>query len=341
MKHFLRVLVLVAGLALFGWFVHRAGAAEIWRTVSRLGWSAPLVLVPFTCTQAADALGWFFAFGKRDRHGVPFRSFYRVRWSGEAVNNVIPSATVAGEAVKIYLLHKRGIAGHDATASVIVGRTIQTLMQVSFIALGAAAFLHVAGHKPGVAPAMIAILAFSLTLLGAMIWLQARGIFALLVRLADKFGAGRTAWHARVAALVNIDRQVLDFYRHDRRHFLLSAGGYACAWLLCDTMDIYLVSWLLGMPVDWLHALAIESFIGVSRLIGFLVPGSIGVQETGITLICSLAGLPQAFGPAYAIIRRGRDLAFVGIGWLMLYAEEADLKGFTKRVTAEQAEEAR
>jgi putative membrane protein len=335
MKHVLRLLVLVAGLAAFGWFIHRAGAAEIWRTVSRLGWSAPLVLVPFTCAQAADALGWFFAFGNRNRHGVSYWSFYRVRWSGEAVNNVIPSATVAGEAVKVYLLHKRGIRAQDATASVIVGRTIQTLMQVSFIALGAAAFLRVAGDQAGVRPAMIAILAFSVALLGAMIWLQSRGIFALLLKLADTFGAGRTAWHARVAKLVHIDRQVLDFYRHDRRHFLLSAGGYACAWMICDTTDIFLVSWLLGMPVDWLHAMAIESFIGVSRLIGFLVPGSIGVQETGITLICSLAGLPAAFGPAYAIIRRGRDLAFVGIGWLMLYAEEANLKGFTQRVTAD------
>jgi uncharacterized membrane protein YbhN (UPF0104 family) len=104
---------------------------------------------------------------------------------------------------------------------------------------------------------------------------------------------------------------------------------------MLDTLDSFLVAWLLGMPMAWLQALAIEAFIGVARILGFLTPGSLGVQETGITLVCSLAGLPPEFGPAYAIIRRGRDACYAALGWFFLYLEESSLSAFREHMREE------
>jgi uncharacterized membrane protein YbhN (UPF0104 family) len=114
---------------------------------------------------------------------------------------------------------------------------------------------------------------------------------------------------------------------------MLSVCGYFTGWLL-DTLDIYLVSWLLGMPVGWTQALAIEAFISVAKMLGLFVPGALGVQESGIVVVCRLAGLPDALGLAYAIIRRGRDVVYASIGWLLLYLEEATLKGLPGRVAS-------
>lgn len=333
----LRGLLLAAGLVVFGWFVHRAGPAEIWRTVSRLGWMAPLVLVPFAFVYAAESLGWRWAFGAHRAPKLPFRSLYRIRWCGEAVNNVVPSGTVGGEAVKVYLLHKRGVPPGDATASVIVGRTVQTLMQVTFIAMGAAAFLHVAPDRAGLKPTLVVILVLCVGLIGGMFWLQARGLFTTVLTWTRALGLRVQALESRGERLLRIDRQVLDFYRGERRHFALSAMAYLTGWLL-DTTDLLLVAWLLGMPIDWLHALAIEAFIGVARLMAFVVPGGIGIQETGISLIAQLAGLPDALGLAYAIIRRGRDVTYAGLGWGMLWLEEAGLRRLRERVEREAEE---
>ena len=338
MKLLLRLLVLAAGLAMFGWFVHRAGPGEIWNSISRLGWYAPLILLPLATVYAAETLGWHFAFGALHPHRLPFATLYRVRLCGEAVNNVIPSGTVGGEATKIYLLHKRGVPGGDATAATIVGRTVQTLMQVTFIALGAAAFVHLAGGQPGVKTGMAIVLALSLAFIGTLFYLQTHGMFSLLLKGARAFRLHLRILESRVDKLVRIDRQVLDFYWKDRRHFLLSAGAYLGAWLL-DTFDVFLVAWLLGMPIDWLQALGIEAFIGVARLLGFLVPGSLGIQETGITLVCHLAGLRPEFGPAYAVIRRGRDLMFAALGWFLLYREEASFTALREHVTEEAQRE--
>jgi uncharacterized protein (TIRG00374 family) len=330
----LRLALLLAGLGVFAGFVRREGLPEVWASVAGLGWRLPLVLVPVALVHAVETLGWHFAFGSRARHGLPFASLYRIRLSGEAVNNVVPSATVGGEAVKVYLLHKRGVCPGDAAASVIVGRTIQTLAQVAFIVVGALALARLTGRHSGLGPAVAGVLAFSILLLAGMIWLQTHGMFGLVLRVAHRLRLPLRALEAQRERLLRIDRQVLDFYRTQRKCLALSAAGYLGGWLL-DSTDLLLVSWLLGSPATWLQTLAVEAFIGVARIVAFVVPGAIGVQEAGTAFLCGVVGLPNPLGVAYALIRRGRDLVVAGTGWLLLYLEEASLKNLRAHVAAE------
>ena len=334
MKIAFRAILLLLGLGLFGWFVHRAGPGEIWRTCASLGWYAPLALIPYGVVYGVDTLGWKFAFAREAVSRVGFWSLFRVRWCGEAVNNVVPSAYVGGEAVKVYLLRKRGVAIRDATASVIVGRTVQTLTQVMFIALGSAAFLSIAQPTSAFRQGMIAVLVGSLAAIGALFWLQSRGMFSILFAILERLKIRIKSLESNRAGLEQVDRQVVGFYRHDRGRFFKSTCFYLGGWLL-DTMDIFLVSWLVGMPISWSQALAIEAFIGVAKVLGLFVPGALGVQESGIALVCRMAGLPDALGLSYAIIRRGREVIYASFGWLLLYAEEATLKGLSGKVAAQ------
>jgi putative membrane protein len=334
MKTAARLLLLAAGLALFAWFVQRAGVGEIWRTCAKLGWLAPLALLPYAVIYMADTLGWRFAFPGNTPLTVGFWRLYRIRLCGESVNNVVPSAYIGGESVKVYLLHQQGVSAGQAAASVIVGRTLQTLTQVLFIALGAAAFLSMADPGSGVRRGMVFVLAGSLVVVAALFWLQSHGMFSVLFRVLSKLNLRVTSVESKREKLEQIDRRVVDFYRNDRRRFALSAGSYFAGWLL-DTLDIFLVAWLLGMPIGWTQALAVEAFVSVAKVLGLFVPGALGVQESGIALVCRLAGLPDALGLAYAIIRRGRDVVYASLGWLLLYLGEATLKGLPARVATE------
>ena len=177
------------------------------------------------------------------------------------------------------------------------------------------------------------VLAGSIAAVVALFWLQSRGMFLMIVKALDQFGMRLAMLESRRASLKRIDERVMGFYRGERRRVAASAAGYLGGWLL-DTMDILLVSWLVGMPISWTQALAIEAFIGVAKVMGLFVPGAIGVQETGIALVCRLAGLPDALGLSYAIIRRGREVVYSSIGWLLLYVEEASLKGISGRISA-------
>jgi len=314
MKLALKIFVAALGLALFAWFVHRAGVGVISRAFANLGWTAPLVLLPFTLVYLLDTAGWRFAFGAAGPP-VNFPTLIRVRWAGEAVNLVVASAYIGGEAVKVELLHKRGVPRLQSGSSVVAGRTAQTLAQVMFIAVGAVAG---AANLPADSPARLGLLCITVlaaAIVALMFALQKRGMFRTLIALVPIRALTKHA-----ASLRELDTRIFDFYRNDRRSFFLSTGSYFAGWI-ADSLEILFVSNLLGMPIDFTQALAVEAFISVAKALGIFVPGALGVQDSGIVFLCYLFGLPTALGVTYAIIRRGRELVFALIGGAFLYAE--------------------
>ena len=332
MKLALRLLVGLAGLVLFAWFVYRAGVTEILAAFSKLGWYAPLVLLPFAIVYLFDTLGWRFAFGKHP--GPSFPVLMRIRWAGEAVNSVVPSAYIGGEAVKVYLLTKRGVPGVIATSSAVTGKIIQTLGQVVFITLGAFAALTI---LPPDSPARYGI--FVVAALGSVIvfmlfQLQRYGMFTGLLALARKLKLRLAPLERSEANLRQLDDRIRNFSRTDPAHFWLSFATYTIGWI-CDALEIFLVSYLIGIPLSWTEAMAVESFTSVAKALGIFVPGALGIQESGIVLLFHIFGLPEALGLPYAVIRRGREVIYALIGALFLHLEHADVRSL-ERSTREQ-----
>ena len=329
MKLALKIIVAVLGLALFAWFVQRAGVEEIARAFANLGWLAPVVLLPFGLVYLLDTLGWRFAFGDAGVPGIGFGTLARIRWAGESVNTVVPSAYLGGEAIKVQLLHKRGVPRVHSASSAVAGKTAQVLAQVIFIAAGAVAGAVILPPESPARVGMLTITALAAVIVALLIWLQQRGLFRTLTALLPV-----RALTNRAESFRRLDERIFEFYRKDRRHFLLSTASYFGGWM-ADTLEILLVSHLLGMPIDFTQALAVEAFISVAKALGIFVPGALGVQESGIVFLCYLFGLPPALGVSYAIIRRGRDVVYVAIGGMFLYAE-----GFSFRKQIATSEEA-
>ena len=315
MRLALKIFVAAVGLALFAWFVRRAGVGEIARAFTNLGWLAPIALLPFGLVYLLDTLGWRFAFGDEGVPGIEFGTLARIRWAGESINTVLPSAYIGGEAVKVQLLHKRGVPRVHGGSSVVAGKTAQVVAQVMFIAAGAVAGVVILPPESPARVGMLAITALAAVIVGLLFWLQQRGMFRTLSAVLPV-----RALTTRAESLRRLDERIFEFYRKDRLHFLLSTAAYFAGWI-ADTLEILLVSHLLGMPIDFSQALAVEAFISVAKALGIFVPGALGVQESGIVFLCYLFGLPPALGISYAIIRRGREVVYVAIGGIFLYAE--------------------
>jgi glycosyltransferase 2 family protein len=332
-KTFWKILALLAGLALFGWYVSRADLRAVGEVLGRLSWLAPLVLLPYFIVYIVDCVGWRFCLPPR--LNVPFLTLFRIRWAGESVNNVLPSAYIGGETVKVYLLRKHGVAGQAGASAAVVSKTAQSVAQLILILLAALAFLRLAGDQPGLVMGMSVVLASGALVLAGLFWMQRRGIFGLLLALASTLRLKLRALQNRRESILEIDRTITGFYRNHRPRFYASTIFYLGGWLL-DTLEIYLVAHLLGMPITWTQALAVEAFTGVAKALGMWVPGSIGIQESGIVMLGRLAGLPDTLSVTYALLRRAREIIFAGIGWLFLYAEHTNLQV----IRAETAQEA-
>ncbi|PYJ65906.1 MAG: hypothetical protein DMF38_03395 [Verrucomicrobia bacterium] len=330
----LRLIIAGAGLVLFAWFVHRTGVNTISRAFTTLGWSAPLILLPYALVYLLDTVGWRLCFGRTLSKAISFGTLFRIRWAGESLNNVVPSAYLGGEAVKVYFLHKRGLPVVEGASSVVIGKTAQVLAEVIYIALGAVAGSSILPANSPARAGMFAISGAATALIAMLFWLQHRGMFSTLLALTGRLRLRIRALTSRAESLRQLDRRIFDFYRNDRRRFLSSVTFYLLGWI-ADSLEILLVSRLLGMPLDWSQAVAFEAFIGVAKALGVFAPAALGVQESGIIFLSYLFGFPPALAVPYAIIRRARDLTFALIGGALLYAEEPALRGFAQRVARE------
>ncbi len=334
MKAALRWFLLLLGLALFGWFIYRAGPAEIFATVSRLGWLAPVVVMPYFLVYVLDTWGWLLAFGNYAAVRPKYLTLFRVRWVGESINNVVPSGYVGGEALKAYLLHKRGVPGLTCGTSVVASKTCQVLAQVLFIGIGALAALPNLPSDSGARRGMLFITVAAFAVVILLFALQREGMFSTLNRVLKRLKIRIPTLEKHETSLRKLDDQIYQFYHRDRRRFFQSTGAFLLGWM-ADALEIYVVCHLLGLPLSVTEAIAIESFISVAKALGIFIPAAMGVQESGVVLLFQIFGLPVTMGVAYAILRRGRELFYVLIGGLLLYLEEASVKTTLERASKE------
>jgi putative membrane protein len=321
----LRWILFLLGLSLFGWFIHRAGPGEIWAHVQKLGWFAPVIVLPYLVVYLLDTWGWYLAFGKYAAVRPRFLTLFRVRWAGEAVNNVIPSGYVGGEAVKAYLLHKRGVPGLTGGTSVVASKTCQVLAQVAFIGLGALLALSQLPADSGARRGMMVITVAAFGVVGLLLLLQRRGMFSTVQEVLKRFNLRFKVIEKHEANFRKLDDQVYQFYHSDRLRFFQTTFIYFLGWLT-DALEVFVVCHLLDLPLSVAEALTIEAFISVAKAMGIFVPAALGVQESGVVLLFKIFALPAPIAVTYAILRRGRELFYVIVGGILLYTEEASLQ---------------
>lgn len=315
MKAHFKALLLIGILGLFGWYLSKLGPAEVFEVITRLGYLAPLILVPYFVVYMVDCLAWSQTL---PRIKVAFWTRYRIRWAGESVNNLVPTAYVGGEAAKVLLLRPYGISAHDGAVAAVVSKTAQTVAQLFFILAASTVFFQLANGQPKLRIGILFILVGGIAAVAALFWVQKIGLFRMFWAFAGALPWKLRAIEERKTRMLELDQTIFGYYREHRARFYRSTFFYLCGWTL-DTVEIYLVAHLLDVPITWWQALVVEAFTGVAKAVGMWLPGSLGVQESGIILMGKLVGLPDTFVAAYALIRRARELIFAGVGILLFY----------------------
>ena len=117
--------------------------------------------------------------------------------------------------------------------------------------------------------------------------------------------------------LGDLDRALAALYRHGRRRLVASALVHAVAWA-SGGLEIYIVLSLLGTPIPLGTALIIESFAGGVKFASFMVPASLGALEGGYVAFFEAFGLAATSGLSFVLVRRLREMAWAGVGFLAL-----------------------
>src|SRR4029453_15046999 len=110
-----------------------------------------------------DALAWWVLFPKSDR--LPLRKLFWIRWIGESVSTIVPSAAVGGDIVRARLAAINGAPVPVAAGSVLVDLTLGVFTQAVFTVLGLVLLVEVTGQRDFVRPTLLGA---SLGLFGIM-----------------------------------------------------------------------------------------------------------------------------------------------------------------------------
>src|SRR6185503_13588230 len=88
-------------------------------------------------------------------------------------------------------------------------------------------------------------------------------------------------------------------------------------WLL-GAVEAFVILVFLGIPADLVTATVIEALGAGVRFATFLVPASLGAFESANAAAFEAMGLGAGAGLAFSFVRRARQVAWIGIGLLVL-----------------------
>ncbi|HTY78657.1 MAG TPA: flippase-like domain-containing protein [Candidatus Bathyarchaeia archaeon] len=326
----IRLALLLGGAALFAWLVASIGPRAILAAFADLSWRLVVILVfPFGVTTLLDTLGWRYAFR---RSVVPFPSLLAARLAGEAFNLTTPTASVGGEALKAWLV-RPWVPLAKGLPSVVIAKTTIVIGQALFLVIGIAAAHAALPSDSLLIRGMQWLLVVQLVAVGGFVVVQASSALRGSTRWLEKAGWLRDQL---LVTLTQINDELARFYRSEPARLTLSIFYHFLAWLI-GVLEPWLILRWTGMPVSLAEAAAIEAFSTGIRFAAFLVPGYLGVLEAGHMAIFAALGLGAPAGLSFTLIRRIRELAWTGLGFLLLLplktrASAADASAGQERV---------
>jgi glycosyltransferase 2 family protein len=195
-----------------------------------------------------------------------------------------------------------------------------TIAQVLFILIGIALGFWILGADGSseqiVAAALLSagLLLFGIT---AFIFVQRRGLFAWILETLRALGLRIAFLESRQEKLRSLDRTILDFYTHRRFTFYASTGLYLLGWL-AEAVEVFIIISYLGGPANFLSAVSIGALSVFIKGGTFFIPGSLGAQDAGNLFLLKAFGYGDVTGITFALLRRFRELVWIGIGLLCL-----------------------
>ncbi len=315
----LRYLLSFLGLLILSLLIWHVGPGNIYDAAARLGPVALVViLVPSLAMYLVEAYGWRITLGPTGRN-VPFRHVLAIRTAGEVVNMTMP-AYVGGEPLKAYLLQKHGVPMVDGLASVVIAKTTMTIAQILFILVGIALgfwLLGTNGSSGQIAAGGLLSAGILLFGIAGFVLVQRHGLFTSLLTLLRRCGLRIALLEAKADKLKALDETILNFYTHHQSTFYASTGLYLLGWL-AEALEVFVIIYYLGGPATALSALSIGALSVLIKGGTFFIPGSLGAQDGGNLLLLQAFGYSDVTGITFALLRRFRELVWIGVGLVCL-----------------------
>jgi putative membrane protein len=228
----------------------------------------------------------------------------------DAVDRLLPVASVGGSLVGVRILRWRGIAGAPAAASVIVEIFLTLVVVYLFTALGLM-LLAQYGTDSHAFRRVLTVFLLSLPVPVIVLMLLRSGSVLERLKAFVHSVAGESAVSKGAASLDEEIRASLH-----RPPGLLTAGILQFSALFSGSLEIWFALRLFDHPIGIGGSLVLESMIQAVRHIAFVVPAGLGVQEAGLIIFGHIVGIDSETALAVAMVKRMREVIW-GVPFLL------------------------
>jgi putative membrane protein len=302
----------LVGAALFTILLIRQGAGAVGTAIATAGWGIAAVAAFHFVALFLDTMAWWVLFPETDR--PRWQSLFWMRWIGESISNLVPSAAVGGDIVRARLATIRGVPLPIAAASVIVDITLGVFTQIVFTLLGLTLLVSVTGRTSFVGPTLVGAL-IAIAAIAGFYFVQRLGMFRFVGLIITRL-VNSPEWSSLVQGGETLDQTVRGLYA--RRRGVLTCCAWTIVSLIGSSGEIWIALHAIGVHATVINAIILQSVALTVRSAFFVVPGALGVQEGGYLVVGNLLGIPGETAFAVSLIARMRDLA-VGIPALVTW----------------------
>jgi glycosyltransferase 2 family protein len=300
---------------LLWWSFHKAPLAEIWAAIRQLRvWQIAVILALNGLFYVVATLRWWIII-RADNRMIPFFPLLGVRISVFGVSYFTLGPQVGGEPLQVLALQRRyGLTFTHATATVLMDKILEFLVDFLLLATGLAAILRV-----GVLEQSGIRFSFDLLLLAFLLLWPPLHLTLLYKRHYPLSGLVRRLpfinKHSKPVRFMRAAEKLAGRFcqRHPSR--LLAAGIFSVLAGAGMLLDYALMTTFLNIPLP-LWKMTAGWMMGWVSLV-MPLPGGLGALEASQVYTLGKFGFSAAAALSLTLAMRGRDMFIGGIGLLL------------------------
>jgi hypothetical protein len=323
----LGILFGLIGLALFAYFVQRAGVSAIITGIQNLGLGFLLILAISSIRHIVRSIAWTRCVEPPFK--LRFRDALAARLMGDALGNIIPLASAAVSEPSKAVFVKNRLPFMVGLSALAIENIFYSLSVAFLIFIGTTTLLLSFALPKALRYATIGALITTLLVM-PLIYLVVRGQAKFLSGVVGFLGSHGIAskWMAKLKPEARLlEEKIYGFYTKSSRSFV-AILALEMTFHLAGVIEIYTaLSFISPVAPTLKQAFILESVNRVINVAFKFIPLRVGVDEGGTGQVSKVLGLARATGVTLAIVRKGRDIFWSTIGAVLLLKRGFSFRG--------------
>ena len=262
----------------------------------------------------SSTFAWWICLGKETKK-TSYIELFAIKHIGEMLTIFNPTGIIVGDGLKASYIFQKGIDKKEGLSSILLSRALIFLSGI-FLLIITTVYITIdkIGHDQTSAYILIGVITigFIAALLSVLSLHEKLYLGKMIEKLKSKKGFSFITDKSVVSAY-EVNQLLSNFFRSKGGSFIAAFLLSAAQWLF-GALEFYIILQMLGIPIVFADAVAVEMGVIFFKTIGAVIPGQIGIEEYGNKVMLDTIGVTgNEIWLVVTLMRRSRQLFWLGM----------------------------